>query len=122
MRFREGISVGTKLDGRALPVSPRYFPRVQTSQFLGGLSHFGPIFVPRRQGFIDGLLTIYGRRPGHRAPACPGFCPPPARGDPLIPAPRLHPRGGQPRAPGTPASPHPRIRVLAAGHHPRVGS
>ncbi len=24
MRVREGISVGTELDGRALPVSPRY--------------------------------------------------------------------------------------------------
>jgi len=24
LRFREGISVGTELDGRALPVSPRY--------------------------------------------------------------------------------------------------
>ena len=50
------------VEGRIHGSCPRYFPRVQTPHFLGGLSYFETIFLPRRQGFIDGLLTIYGQR------------------------------------------------------------
>ena len=46
MRFREGISVCTELDGRALPVSPRYFPRVQTPLIEGVCPIFTPFSAP----------------------------------------------------------------------------
>lgn len=85
MACRKGISWGTQPDGRALPVSPRYFARVQTPQFLGGLSYFHSIFEPLAEGFIDGLLTVYGPRPGHRAPACPGHLPTPCTRESSLP-------------------------------------
>jgi len=61
--------VTSKRNDRDLPASPRYFPRVQTPRFPGGLSCFERTFVPRGHCFADGLLTIYGRRQRHRAPA-----------------------------------------------------
>ena len=41
--FREGISVGTELDGRALAVSSRYQPSGTRPLNRGALSHFTPV-------------------------------------------------------------------------------
>ena len=53
MRFREGISVGTQPDGRALPVSPRYQPNGTRPPNRGALCHFAPIQWPLAEGFVD---------------------------------------------------------------------
>gem|GEM_PF-6355463 len=62
MGVREGISVGTQPDGRALSVSPRYQIRHKASRNRGALSYFIPVSGPLTEGFIGGLCAMYGLR------------------------------------------------------------
>ena len=65
MRFREGISVCTELDGRALPVSPRYqFERSTTSNGTteGPREARGPLSWACHSWFTDDEGGAMGKR------------------------------------------------------------